>query len=102
MLTPFRVMAVGLVAALSTGLLAVSLSGPSAGPAGVVGAPGTSPGASSAVASPVAVAFTASEQPIDWDTGCVRLTADWLRYLPGLGRRRVRPDLHRARAGRPP
>ena len=70
MLTPVRVLAVGVVAALSTGLLAVSLSGPSADRAGGFGAPGTSP---SAVASP------AGGQPIDWDTGCVRLTADGLR-----------------------
>ena len=70
MLTPVRVLAVGLVAALSTGLLAVSLSGPSADRAGGFGAPGASP---SAMTSP------ASRQPIDWDTGCVHLTADEMR-----------------------
>ncbi len=82
MLTPIRVLAVGLVAALSTGLLAVALSLPSSSPAGVVGAPGTSSGVPAAVASPAAVSSTGSEQPIDWDTGCVRLTADWLRIVP--------------------
>jgi hypothetical protein len=70
MLTPVRVLAVGLVAALSTGLLAVSLSGPSADRAGGFGAPGVSP---SAMTTP------ASRQPIDWDTGCVHLTAGELR-----------------------
>jgi hypothetical protein len=88
MLTPVRVLAVGLVAALSTSVLAVSLSGPSADPAGVSGAPGVSPGAPAAVAAtvavptPVAVPSPASEQPIDWDTGCVQLTAAWLRIYP--------------------
>jgi hypothetical protein len=82
MLTPIRVLAVGLVAAISAGVLAVSLSGPSSSPAGLVGAPGTSSGVPAAVASPAAVSSPGSGQPIDWDTGCVHLTADWLRIVP--------------------
>jgi len=82
MLTPIRVLAVGLIAAISAGVLAVSLSGPSSSPAGLVGAPGTSPGVPAAVASPAAVSSPGSEQPVDWDTRCVHLTADWLRIVP--------------------
>jgi hypothetical protein len=82
MFTPVRVLTLGLVGIVSAGLLAGSLAGPSADPASVVGAPGTSPGVPAAVASPAAVSSPGSEQPIDWDTGCVRLTADWLRIVP--------------------
>lgn len=84
MLTPVRVVAVGLVAALSTGLLAVSLSGPSADRAGGFGAPGTSasPAPAGTAASPDALAARQGGPAIAWDTGCVRLTADWLRIYP--------------------
>lgn len=84
MLTPVRVLAIGLVAALSTGLLAVALSLPSSTPAGVGGAPGTSSGVPAAVASPAAVSSPGSEQPIDWDTGCVHLTAGEMRIVPDV------------------
>ena len=84
MLTPVRVLAVGLVAALSTGLLAVSLSGPSADRAGGFGAPGASPGVLQR--SHRRRPLPASGQPIDWDTGCVQLTADWLRIYPDTAR----------------
>jgi hypothetical protein len=71
MLTPLRVLAIGLVAALSTGLLAVTLSGPTQ-------TPPTAPGA----ASPSAGVVRAGGPAIEWDTGCVTLTADWLRIHP--------------------
>ncbi len=84
MLTPIRVMAVGLVVALSTGLLAISLSGPSADQAGGFGAPGASasPALAGTAASPDALAARPGGPAIDWDTGCVLLTADWLRIVP--------------------
>ncbi len=71
MLTPLRVLAVGLVAALSTGLLAVTLSGPTP-------TPPTAPGA----ASPSAGVVREGGPAVDWDTHCVTLAADWLRILP--------------------
>jgi hypothetical protein len=77
-LAPVRVLAVAMVGTLSVGLLAVSLSSPSSSPP----APGTAP-AAGAASSPgtdgSAVPLAAAGGPIDWDTGCVRFTADWLR-----------------------
>jgi hypothetical protein len=81
MFTPVRVLAVGLVAILSTGLLALSLSS-APSPSTGFGAPGASPSPVAEAASPDELAAEPAGEPIAWDTGCVQLTADWLRIYP--------------------
>ena len=73
MLTPLRVLGVGVVAALSTGLLVVTMSTPSSAPAG---------GPGGTTASPTAP--REGGPSIAWSTVCVSLSADWMRIRPDV------------------